>query len=72
MILSQGGEFGLVLVMLAASEGVIESTTEQVVLATIILSIALTPLFVGWAGNISRKVCFRNAEIHNEAISHKE
>ena len=72
MILSQGGEFGLVLVMLAATEGVIKSTTEQVVMATIILSIALTPLLVRWAGEISLKVCFGNPAIHNKVITHKE
>lgn len=63
LLLSQGGEFGLVLVMLAAKEGVLGPSVEQVVLGTIILSIALTPLLVEWAGPLSRKVCFRGASV---------
>jgi CPA2 family monovalent cation:H+ antiporter-2 len=56
LLLCQGGEFGLVLVMLAAKEGVIDATVEQVVLGAIVLSIALTPLLVAWSGPLSRKV----------------
>lgn len=65
LLLSQGGEFGLVLVMLAAKERVLGPSVEQVVLGTIILSIALTPLLVVWAGPLSRMVCFREAGIRN-------
>ncbi|MCO6412262.1 MAG: cation:proton antiporter [Thiogranum sp.] len=65
LLLSQGGEFGLVLVMLAAKEGVLGPSVEQVVLGTIILSIALTPLLVVWAGPLSRKICFREAGVRD-------
>lgn len=67
LLLSQGGEFGLVLVMLAAKEGVIDSFTEQLVMGTIILSIALTPLLVVWAGPLSRKVCYRETDLDNSS-----
>ena len=65
LLLSQGGEFGLVLVLLAAKEGLLGSSVEQLVLGTIILSIALTPLLVVWAGPLSRKVCFRDIGVGN-------
>jgi len=67
LLLSQGGEFGLVLVMLAAKEGVLGPSVEQVVLGTIILSIALTPLLVVWAGPLSHKICFRGAGVSDRA-----
>lgn len=65
LLLCQGGEFGLVLVMLAAKEGLLGPSVEQVVLGTIILSIALTPLLVVWAGPLSRKICFREAGVRD-------
>lgn len=65
LLLCQGGEFGLVLVMLAAKEGLFESSVEQVMIGTIILSIALTPLLVTWAGPLSRKVCFRKVGVRD-------
>lgn len=67
LLLSQGGEFGLVLVMLAAKEGVLESSVEQLIMGAIILSIALTPLLVVWAGPLSRKVCFREAGLQDKS-----
>ncbi|MCP5414582.1 MAG: cation:proton antiporter [Chromatiaceae bacterium] len=70
LLLCQGGEFGLVLVMLAAKEGVIDATIEQLVLGTIILSIALTPLLVAWSGPLSNKVCFRRDGGRNEVPPH--
>jgi len=65
LLLCQGGEFGLVLVMLAAKEGVLGSSVEQVVLGTIILSIALTPLLIVWAGPLSHKICFRETGVRD-------
>lgn len=60
ILLSQAGEFGLVLATLGAAEGVISTTTEQIILATIILSIALTPLLVIFAEPASKRICLRN------------
>lgn len=62
ILLSQGGEFGLVLVTLGAAEGVLGDAAVQVILATIILSIALTPSLAHWAAPLSRKICFRGSE----------
>ena len=65
LLLCQGGEFGLVLAMLAAKEGVLGPSVEQVVLGTIILSIALTPLLVVWAGPLAQKICSREADVRD-------
>jgi len=59
ILLSQAGEFGLVLATLAAGEGLLEAIELQVVLATIILSIAVTPLLAAWAEPVARRICFR-------------
>jgi len=40
-------------------------SVEQVIMGTIILSIALTPLLVVWAGLLSCKVCFREADVRD-------
>lgn len=58
ILLSQAGEFGLVLATLGAAEGVLGADEEQVILVMIILSIALTPLLVRWAEPLSRRICF--------------
>lgn len=57
ILLSQGGEFGLLLATLGAAEGMLSDAILQVILATIILSIALTPLLTQWAGPLSRRFC---------------
>lgn len=57
ILLSQAGEFGLVLATLGAAEGVLTDAAEQVILATIIVSLGLTPLLVHWAAPLSRRVC---------------
>lgn len=65
LLLCQGGEFGLVLVMLAAKVSVVEPFIEQVILGTIILSIALTPVLVVWAEPLSRRICFIGGKARN-------
>ncbi|MFX4369973.1 potassium transporter, partial [Acinetobacter baumannii] len=44
--MAQGGEFAFVLYAAAASAGIIDGTTNAVLTATIILSMAITPLMV--------------------------
>ncbi len=58
ILLSQGGEFGVVLATLAAAQGLLDETVVQVILATIILSLALTPLLARWAEPLSERLCF--------------
>ncbi|SCZ60357.1 cation:proton antiporter [Thiohalomonas denitrificans] len=57
ILLSQAGEFGLVLATLGATEGVISTETEQLIMATIIISLALTPMLVRWAEPVSKRIC---------------
>ena len=45
-LMAQGGEFAFVLYAAAASAGIIDGTTNAVLTATVILSMALTPLTV--------------------------
>ncbi|SEN92238.1 Kef-type potassium/proton antiporter, CPA2 family [Methylobacterium sp. UNC300MFChir4.1] len=45
-LMAQGGEFAFVLYAAAASAGIIDGTTNAVLTATIILSMAITPLMV--------------------------
>ncbi|MCC0806431.1 potassium transporter [Methylobacterium sp. W2] len=45
-LMAQGGEFAFVLYAAAASAGIIDSTTNAILTATIILSMAVTPLMV--------------------------
>ncbi|KQT57612.1 potassium transporter [Methylobacterium sp. Leaf456] len=45
-LMAQGGEFAFVLYAAAASVGLIDTTTNAVLTATVILSMALTPLMV--------------------------
>ncbi|MCJ2138999.1 monovalent cation:proton antiporter-2 (CPA2) family protein [Methylobacterium sp. E-066] len=45
-LMAQGGEFAFVLYAAAASAGIIDGTTNAVLTATVILSMAITPLMV--------------------------
>ena len=45
-LMAQGGEFAFVLYAAAASAGIIDGTTNAVLTATVILSMAMTPLMV--------------------------
>ena len=64
-ILSQAGEFGLVLVMLATSQGVLSKSVEQLMLGVIIISIALTPLLIIFADPVAKKICLRQNAIND-------
>ena len=46
VLMAQGGEFAFVLYAAAASAGIIDATTNAILTATVILSMALTPLMV--------------------------
>lgn len=64
-ILSQAGEFGLVLVMLATSQDVLSKSVEQLVLGVIIISIALTPLLIISADSVAKIICLRQNAIND-------
>ena len=54
LVLSQGGEFSLVLLALAIQYQLLESSTSQTVLAVIILSMAIAPLLIRYNESIAK------------------
>ena len=56
VILAQGGEFGLVLLAIAFSNGLLDTNMVQLVLAASIVSMALTPVLIKYNGAIGRRL----------------
>lgn len=52
MVLAQSGEFSLVVLMAAGGLGVLEDQTEALVIATVFLSLLLTPALVAASGRV--------------------
>ncbi|MEA3274081.1 MAG: monovalent cation:proton antiporter-2 (CPA2) family protein [Pseudomonadota bacterium] len=57
VVLAQGGEFGLALLMVAFSDGLLETGVVQIVLAAVIISMALTPVLISCNGAIRNRLC---------------
>lgn len=57
VVLSQGGEFGLALLAIALTDGLIDPYLAQIVLAAIIFSMALTPILINYNGMITKRLC---------------
>lgn len=55
LILSQGGEFGFILFITAGGFGLLPAATTQILLATISLSMAITPFMAFLGGKISAR-----------------
>lgn len=53
LCLAQGGEFGFALLALGLGHGVISSELNAIITATIILSMVITPLLIGFNGKIA-------------------
>ena len=53
LVLAQGGEFGLALVTVAITNGLLETNVVQIVLAVVIISMAMTPILIGH----NEKIC---------------
>lgn len=54
-VLSQGGEFGFAILALALSEGVVASADVQIVLVSIVLSMAVAPIIIRHNGALGKK-----------------
>ena len=54
MILAQGGEFGLAVMLLAMQQGVVAPADTQALLAAVILSMMIAPLFIRASGRLAR------------------
>ncbi len=73
LALSQGGEFGLVLLALAADRGLMSQHTTQPVLAALIISMLLAPLLIHRTEWVSKKLAAsewanRAKEVHDIAL----
>jgi CPA2 family monovalent cation:H+ antiporter-2 len=71
--LAQAGEFGLVLLALAAGHGLLGGPVAQVVLAAMLLSMLTAPLLIQNSDALVRRVCAsewmsRAAELHEIAV----
>lgn len=56
MVLAQGGEFGFALLALALSNGMLTSNESQAVLASIIISMVLSPIIIRYNENIASRL----------------
>ncbi len=54
MVLAQGSEFGFALIALSLSKGIIAPEVAQVVLATLLLSMAISPLIIHYNGKLTK------------------
>jgi CPA2 family monovalent cation:H+ antiporter-2 len=73
LALSQGGEFGLVLLALTASQGLIDPQISQPVLAALVISMLLAPIIIHRMEWISRKLSAgdwanRAKEVHDISL----
>lgn len=53
LVLGHGGEFGLALLALALSTGIVESTQNQIILASVVISMFIAPLLVKYNGSFT-------------------
>ncbi len=67
LALAGGGEFGLVLLALAAHLSVVDDVRMQIALATLILSMLLSPFVIEYSEHIVRR--FNSAEWMNRAMT---
>jgi len=73
LALGQAGEFGLVIIALAASVGVLESELVQIVSAAMLLSMLATPFFIQYSDKLVLRLAtsewmLRSLELHQIAV----
>ena len=59
LVLGHGGEFGLALLALALANGIVEGNQNQIILASIVISMFIAPLLVRYNESLSQR--FENA-----------
>ncbi|MEM7466277.1 MAG: cation:proton antiporter [Pseudomonadota bacterium] len=65
MVLGHGGEFGLALLALALSTGIVESTDNQIILASIVISMFIAPLLVRYNESLSARFEIAPPDVHD-------
>jgi len=75
MVLAQGGEFGFALLSIAIANFILEPETAQIVLASIIFSMLLTPFMIRYNGHVAKLLFVSsyvgNREALQEDIQHQ-
>jgi CPA2 family monovalent cation:H+ antiporter-2 len=68
LVLAQGGEFGFALMALALTNGLLGAKESQIVLATIIISMALAPLIIRYNDAITKRLLGKSylRQSHND------
>lgn len=56
LVLAQGGEFGFALLSLALAANIMDSELSQIVLASVIFSMALTPFLIRYNGRLAKTI----------------
>ncbi len=71
LVLAQGGEFGFALIALALTQGVIREDVGQVVLASIIVSMAIAPFLIRANARIAGAFSRSTEEAERQALAHE-
>ncbi len=66
LILAHGGEFGFVILSLAITNGLLESHAAQIMLSSLIFSMALSPMLIRYNGLLAKKA-FASNHFNNRA-----
>ena len=69
MSLAQGGEFGLALLALAANHGLLSGAVQQVLLGSVVASMALAPILIKYNGRLAALVGHRRKRADQEIRS---
>lgn len=69
LVLAQGGEFGIALLTLALSSGVLPQDWGQATLATVVLSMLFSPLVIRVNGPLAKRVFADPEELEKEAMA---
>lgn len=56
IVLAQGGEFGFAIMAIAIANNVLSQETSQIVLSTVVISMLLSPFFIRYNGQITKKL----------------
>jgi len=68
LVLAQGGEFGFALLALALGGELLQPEEAQVILASVLISMFLTPALIHYNGRIAKRLCARSYDREREQM----